>query len=94
MSVEYSIPEETAAVLREALGREDLQEAAIESLCIAAYRRGTLSTGMLGKLLGIGGVIATDQWLADRDVERPFDIDEHRQQLRDHRRLFPVEEED
>lgn len=75
MTVSLHLTDETAARLCEALGRSDLDRAALEALLVEAYRLGRISIGLLAETLGMG-VIEADQWLGERGIPLSYSSDD------------------
>ena len=67
MAITVELPAEEEEIFRLALG-EDLGQAAREAMLIEAYRRGRISVGKLGELLGVETSHEADEWLARRGV--------------------------
>lgn len=88
MTVILNLPEDTAAKLRQALGRSDLDRAALEALVVEAYRRGELSIGVLAETLGMG-VIEADQWLGKLGVPLNYTIQDLESDRETLRKLVP-----
>ncbi len=81
MQVNIDIPKAVESILESEWG--DLSRAAKEALAIESYRTGKLSLGLLAEMLGVG-VIAADQWLAQRGVPlnySPEDLEADRRDL-------------
>jgi predicted HTH domain antitoxin len=73
MAITVELPAEEEEVFRLALG-EDLGQAAREAMLIEAYRRGRISVGKLGELLGVPTSEEADEWLAQRGVPNNYTI--------------------
>lgn len=79
MTISFQLEGDLEAQLRRDLG--DLSRAARDALLIEAYRQGKLSIGRPARTLGMG-VIATDQWLAERGVPLNYTLEEFQEDVR------------
>lgn len=76
MAITIELPTEEEEIFRLALGN-DLGQAAREAMLIEAYRRGRLSVGRLGELLGLETSHEADEWLAQRAVPNNYTLSDY-----------------
>jgi hypothetical protein len=71
MSQPITIPEHVESALRKAWGA-NFDRAVLEALVMEAYRRGDVSIGFCGEVLGLGVIGALD-FMHAKEVHQPFD---------------------
>ena len=67
MPATITLPDDAHEQLRAVFG-DGLDRFALEAIVIEAYRRGEISLGRVGAILGLATSIEADDWLAERKV--------------------------
>ena len=86
MTLSIQLPPQLEAQLRVRFG-DRLDQEAKEALAIELYRESKLSIGQLAQMLDMG-VIAAEEWLAQRGVELPITVDDLTREMQASRNLL------